>query len=109
VAAGLLVLDAGRSVEELAGALAGLWQQGVGPSSVLVVHAPPADPSAALTLVGFGANGIRALPGADLVFVSSGGGLFRVDPATGRTTKLLRQRSCRAATGSSSSVAPCTW
>lgn len=38
---------------------------------------------------GFGLNGIRTLPGGDLVVVSSSGGLFRVDPATGATTELL--------------------
>ncbi len=36
---------------------------------------------------GFGLNGIRQLPGGDLIVTSSStGDLFRVDPATGRTT-----------------------
>jgi sugar lactone lactonase YvrE len=38
---------------------------------------------------GFGLNGIRTLPGGDLVVVSSAGGLFRIDRATGATTQLL--------------------
>jgi hypothetical protein len=38
---------------------------------------------------GFGLNGIRELPGGDLVVVSSEGGLFRVDPASGVATTVL--------------------
>ena len=38
---------------------------------------------------GFGLNGIRELPGGELVVVSSAGGLFTIDPATGASTTLL--------------------
>ncbi|HWG94295.1 MAG TPA: hypothetical protein VNU66_08740 [Mycobacteriales bacterium] len=56
----------------------------------------PAGDAAALPVTGdfvqpdgFGLNGVRDLPGGDLVVVSSSGGLFRVDPATGVATTLL--------------------
>jgi hypothetical protein len=56
----------------------------------------PAGPIEELSVTGdfqqpadFGLNGIRELPGGELVVVSTGGGLFTVDPATGISTTLL--------------------
>jgi DNA-binding beta-propeller fold protein YncE len=82
----------------------------------------PADGTAARVLTvtgdylqpaGFGLNGIRVLPGGDLIAVS-GGVLYVVDPATGVADRVEVQRlpgaspRSRAATGSSCAATPST-